>query len=639
MAERGRPAVAAKQQNTQLAQRWLTGMAVSVALLVMAGAAFAQDTIKTHGYSFFGELKYPADFPHYGYVNPDAPQGGEMSLATSGTFDSLNAYSRKGRSGALTTLSYDSLMHSPSDTVGEYYGLLAESLEYPADRAWVIFNMRKNATFSDGSPVTAHDVAFSHNLFLEQGLPSYAQAVKEIVTSAEVIDDHTIKFTFNTEKSARSRIEVVGNVPVFSKAWFDADESRRLDEPRLEVAVGSGPWVLESYDINRRIVYKRRADYWGDDLPVNKGRHNFESIRIEYFADQTAQFEAFKAGEFTFRVEGDAKRWASGYDFPRIESGVVVREEIVNGAPPTASGFVFNLARPQFQDKSVREAIALAFNFEWTNESLLYGLQTSRSSFVQGTHLEAKGVPTGAEKAFLESLGDVVPSELFTTEARQSHVSNPDRLNDRRNLRKASKMLQDAGYTVDDAGMLRDSDGQTLKIQMLIPSNVSSTNEGMHETYVQNLRSIGVDAAFEKVDPAQFTLLRREREYDMLYSTTYDGFLSTGGGLSQMYGSKEAEFSLFNPAGLASPLVDAILEKSFVAESQAETEVALTALDRALRYEFFVVPDGFVPVHWVSYFDMYEHPDEMPPFALGSRDFWWINPEKEAALKASGELR
>ena len=597
------------------------------------------DVTKLHGYNFFGDLTYPSDFEHLSYVNPDAPKGGEMAIATSGTFDSLNPYSRKGRPGALTSLAYDRLLDGTSDTVGEYYGLIAHSLEYPEDRAWVIFNMRPEATFSDGSPVTAHDVVFSHELFIEQGLPSYSQAVGRMVTGVEALNDHQVKFSFNTDLTPRSRIETVGLTPIFSKAWLEADKERRLDEPRLEVAVGSGPWVLESYDINRRIVYQRRDDYWAKDLPINRGRHNFDTIRVEYFADTAAQFEAFKAGEYTFRVEADPKRWVSGYDFPKVKDGVVVREELNNGSPPTPSGFVFNMARPQLQDSTVREAIALAFNFEWTNESLLFGLNAPRDSFVEGTHLEATGIPEGAELEFLQSLGDVVPEAVLTSPARGVHTSKPGKLNDRRNMRTSSKLLDAAGWAVGTDGIRRNATGETLRVRMLIPSNISSSIEAIHETFVKNLRAVGVDASFEKIDPSQYTLRQRERDFDMLYSTRYDGFLSTGGGLSQMYGSKEAEFSLFNPAGLNSPLVDAIIEKSFTAQTQAETNTALTALDRALRHEFFIVPIGYVPVHWVARYDMFEHPENMPPYDLGTRDFWWYNAEKAEALKAAGVLR
>lgn len=623
-------------------RHWVAALGISATLVLgQAGPARANEDqiIRSHGYSYFGNLDYPADYTHLNYANPDAPKGGELSLAASGTFDSLNPYSRKGRPGALTTLQYDRLMDSTDDSVGQYYGVLAESLEYDADRNWVIFHLRPEATFWDGTPVTAEDVVYSHRLFIEQGLPSYAQAVGRMVTSAEALDTHTVKFTFNPELTARSRIETVGSTPVFSKAWFEADPSRRLDEPRLEVAVGSGPYKLDSYDINRRIIYKRRDDYWGKDLPFNKGRFNYDSIRVEYFADQTAAFEAFKAGEYTFRIESDPKLWATGYDFPKVAQGYVVKDAIPDGSPPTPSGFVFNLARPQFADKNVRKALALAFNFEWANESLLYGLNSPRDSFIEGTPLEAKNVPQGPELEFLKSLGDVVPPELLSEPVTTVHKSNPARLNDRRNLRKASKLLDEAGWPVGDGNLRRNTQGQTLRVNIPYPSNLPTSTATMIETFVQNLQALGVDASAEKVDPAQYTLRSRERDYDMVYSTRYGAFLSTGGGLSQMYGSKEAEFSLFNPAGLASPLVDAIIEASFATNNQTDQDAALMALDRALRYEFFIIPDGYIAEYWTAYYNMYEYPDQLPPYALGYLDLWWINPEKEAALKAEGALR
>ncbi len=619
------------------------GVVLGLVAVTLGSAEVAQandeNVTTSHGYSYFGNLDYPADYPHLNYVNPDAPKGGEMSLAASGTFDSLNPYSRKGRSGALTTIQYDRLFESADDSVGQYYGVLAESLEYDEGRNYVIFNLRPEAMFWDGTPVTAEDVVYSHRLFIEQGLPSYAQAVGRMVTGAEALDDHTVRFTFNPEVTRRSLIETVGSTPVFSKAWFEADESRRLDEPRLEVAVGSGPYKLDSYDINRRIVYKRRDDYWGKDLPFNVGRNNFDTIRVEYFADQTAAFEGFKAGEYTMRIESDPKLWATSYDFPKLTEGSVVRDEIKDGSPPTPSGFVFNLGKPQFADKNVRKALALAFNFEWANESLLFGLNSPRNSFVQGTPLEAQGTPAGPELAFLETLGDVVPADFISEDVVVAHESNPARLNDRRNLRKASKMLDEAGWPVGEGNVRRNAEGQTLKVNIPYPSNLPTSTATMIETYVQNLQALGVDASAEKVDPAQYTLRSRERDYDMVYSTRYGSFLSTGGGLSQMYGSEEAAFSLFNPAGLASPLVDAIIEASFETDNQADQDAALMALDRALRYEFFVIPVGYIADYWTAYYDMYEYPENLPPYSLGHLDLWWINPEKEADLKAKGALR
>ncbi|MEX0283208.1 MAG: extracellular solute-binding protein [Paracoccaceae bacterium] len=616
-------------------------MRVALTGLVLVGMATlvrAEDTIVSHGYSFYGDLKYGPDFEHYDHVNPDAPKGGEISFARLGTFDSMNPYARKGRAGTLSWVPYESLMDTgAADVYGEEYGLLAERLEYDKGKNWVIFYMRPEARFSDGSPVTAHDVLFSHNLLLEQGLPSYAAAVKKRIPKAEVIDDHTIKFYFTEGISRRSLIDQVGGVPVWSKKWFD-ETGARLDESRMETSPGSGPYMFDTIDVNRRIVLKRNPDYWGKDLPVNVGRHNFDRIRVEYFGDDAAAFEAFKAGEYTFNQETDAKKWATQYDFPKTRNGQVIKVELADGTPPTPTGFVFNLGSEIMKDKRVREALALAFNFEWTNESLQYGLFKQRASFTQDTPLMATGTPEGAELAFLEGLGDVVPAGMLSEEVRTPHSSKADRLADRRNLRQAGRLLDEAGWTVDDAGKRRNANGDPLTINFLFNTATGERLGPVVDNYLKNLERIGVSPNLERVDPAQYTLRERDRDYDMIYDS-YAAFLGVGTGLMQRYGSSEAEFSLFNPAGLASPLVDAIIESALLAENREEEETRLRALDRALRYEFFMIPVWYKDSHWVAYYNQYEHPDPLPPYALGWLDFWWYDAEKAEALRAAGALR
>lgn len=615
---------------------------LALAVLILAGAATLvradDDTIASHGYSYYGDLKYPADFAHYDHVNPDAPKGGEISFSRLGTFDSMNPYTVKGRAGTLSWSMYESLLDDgAADVYGEEYGLLAEWLEYDQGKTWVIFHMRPEARFSDGSPVTAHDVLFSHNLLLDQGLPSYGAAVRKRIPKAEVIDDHAIKFYFAEDISRRSLIDQVGGVPVFSKKWYD-ESGARLDESRMETSPGSGPYMIETVDVNRRIVYKRNPDYWGKDLPVNVGRHNFDRIRVEYFGDDTAAFEAFKAGEYTYREEGDSKKWATQYDFPKIREGYVIKAELQDGTPPTPSGFVFNLGRKTLQDKRVREAIALGFNFEWTNESLQYGLFKQRASFTQDTPVMAEGVPAGPELDFLKSLGDVVPPDMLTTPARMPHTSKPDRLSDRRNLRTAMKLLDDAGWPVGSDGKRRDAGGNLLTLTFLFNSANEGTLSAVVESFVKTLVTMGIDAKLEKVDPSQYTLRERERDYDMIYDA-YAAFLGTGTGLMQRYGSTDAAFSVFNPAGLASPMVDAIIQASLRAESREEEETSLRALDRALRYEFFMIPVWYKDSYWVSYYAQYAHPDPLPPYDLGWLDFWWYEADKGTALKSAGALR
>lgn len=613
--------------------------------LLSATLSHAQDDmIVSHGYSFYGDLTYPEDYPHFDYVNPDAPKGGEIALSVVGTFDSMHPYTRKGRAGALSTVMYESLLgdgtggaSAPADVYGESYCLLCERLEYPEGKDWVIFYMRPEARFSDGTPVTAHDIAFSHNLLLDEGLKSYADAVRQRIPKVEVIDDHTIKFYFTEGISRRSLIDQVGFVPAWSKKWYE-ETGAGLDESRLEISPGSGPYMVDSVDVNRRIVYKRNPDYWGNDLPFNQGRNNFDEIRIEYFGDDTAAFEAFKAGEYTFRAEGDSKKWATGYDFPKTRDGLVVTNELPDGSPPTPSGIVFNLGRDALKDRRVRQAVALAFNFEWTNESLQYGLFKQRASFTQDTPLMATGVPEGAELAFLESLGDLVPADMLTEAAIEPHSSRAERLLDRRNARAAMKLLDEAGWGVGDDGIRRNADGQPLKLNFLFNSATSPTLSAVMENFVTNVQTLGIDITFEKVDASQYTSRERDRDYDLVFDS-YGAFLGTGTGLMQRYGSEAAEFSLFNPAGLASPLVDEIIERSLNATTREEEQASLMALDRALRHEFIMIPVWYNPSHWVAYYDQYEHPEEIPAFALGQLDFWWYNQEKADALRAAGALR
>lgn len=623
-----------------------TLMGLMIAALVAQTALAQDETIaRSHGYSYFGELSYPPDFPHLAYVNPDAPKGGEISIAVTSTFDTMNPYYRQGEPAALSSSMYEGLLAEmpmsggafPADLDGEYYGLLAHTIEYPKDsKDWVIFHMRPEARFSDGTPVTAHDVLFSHKLLLEQGLQSYARAVKERVPEAEVIDNHTIKFYFAEGFSRRSLIETVGFTSVWSKKWYE-ETGAQLNESRFEVSPGSGPYVIGEVVRNRRVVYERDPDYWGWDLPINKGRHNFDRVRIEYFTDSTAAFEAFKAGDVTFRTESEPKQWATGYSFPALDRGDVIREELRNGNAPPMTGIIFNLGTEVLKDVRVREAVALAFNFEWTNESLYNGLYAQQKSFADGTPYEAKGLPDEAELAYLETLGDAVPPEFLTAEPRVPHKSDAARLVSRKNKRAALSLLEEAGWTIED-GKLRNAGGAPLTLNFLFNATSNPTDKAIVTNFVSNLKDFGFDIRQNTIDDAQFGLRREQRDYDLILAG-YPSVTGTGAGLMQRFGSADAAYSLFNPAGLASPLVDAVIEKSLFTTSQDEEDLAVRLIDRALRYEFFVIPTGFAPDYWVAYWNMYEHPEKMPAYALGSIDFWWVNPEKAEALKASGALR
>ncbi len=612
------------------------GMAVaslSVALTVgMSGTLRAQDTVITaHGISTFGDLKYPADFAQLDYVNSDAPKGGEIAEWTSGGFDSMNPYTVKGRAAALSTIMLESLMEGTADTVDEAYCLLCETIEYPEDRSWVIFNLRPEAVFADGSPVTADDVLLSYETLRDKGLSSFRAVIAQQVESAEVLGSKQIKFTFKADFPKRDLIQAVGGLPVFSKADFEA-KKRDLEATTLEPFLGSGPYLYDSMDVGTRITYRRNPDYWGKDLPLNRGRHNFDRIRIEYFGDYDAAFEGFKGGAYTFRNEASSLIWATRYDFPAVQNGWVKKAELHDGDIASGQAFVINLRREKFQDSRVREAIGLMFNFEWSNASLFYGLYARINSFWENSEMAATGLPSDAEKALLEPLKDLLPPGVLDQEPVMAPVSG-DRQLDRGNLRKAAALLDEAGWPVGNDGIRRNDKGETLKVEFL---NDSQTFDRVFNPYVENLRALGVDASMNRVDDAQMTNRTRSHDFDIL-TGHLGGSLTPGSELQQTFGSKSID-DVFNLMGLQSEAVDKLIPVVEAAKSREELTTAVRALDRVLRAYRFWVPQWYKNKHTVAYYDMYEHPENLPPYALGELDFWWYNADKAAALKAAGAL-
>ena len=626
--------VQAKAVDTSKLRNFVVGHVIGLAVIFGAMSLRADEAItKTHGFNFFGELKYPADYKHLDYVNPDAPKGGEISIWTMGTFDSFNPYTRKGRAGALASAPFESLLEGTSDEVGTSYGLLAETLEYPEDQSWVIFNMRPEARFSDGTPVTADDVAFTYELFLNEGLASYRAILGQIVTGVEILGPHRIKYSFADDASRRDAIPIVGGLPVKSKAWFEKTGSK-LDESRMEPAIGSGPYVLDSYDINKRITYKRNPDYWGNDLPFNKGRGNFDTIRVEYFADSNAAFEGFKSGAYTFRQENSSKSWATAYDFPALDEGHVIKTLLPDGGMATGQSYVMNLRRDKFDDIRVRQAVGLLFNFEWSNESLFYGQYARINSFWENSELAAEGMPSDAELALLEPIADLLPAGVIDGEAVMAPVSG-NRTLDRKNLRKASALLDEAGWTVGDDGLRRNAAGETLTIEII---EDSPTFDRVHLPFIDNLKAVGIDAIYSRIDPAQMTDRSRNYDFDMMVDQ-FPMSLEPSSGLKQYFGSETANQSVFNSMGLKSEAVDTLIEHVMKAQNKAELATSVKALDRTLRAYYFWVPQWFNDAYRVAYWNMYEHPETLPPFALGNLDFWWYNAEKAADLKAKGVLR
>ena len=491
--------------------------------------------------------------------------------------------------------------------------------------------MRTDVRFSDGTSLTAQDVVFSYNLLLEQGLPSYGEVVRQVVQSVEAIDDFTVKYTFLPDAPPRDRIPIAGGTPVWSEAWYERTGAR-LDQIQLEISPGSGPYMLDSYDLDRQIVYRRNPDYWGQDLPINIGRNNFDTIRVEYFADTTVALEGFKAGEFTFRVENSSLNWATAYDFPALDKGWVVKAELPDQNLPFAVGIMFNLRRPILQDVRVRQALALMYNFTWTNDSLQFGLFEQRESFWQNSDMAATGVPEGRELELLQTVADQIDPAILTESVTMPHTSG-DRPLDRGNLRLASDLLDAAGWVVGTDGV-RIKDGQTLSVEFI---NDAPTFERIFAPYVENLISLGVDATFETIDPAQYTNRDRAFDWDIIYKG-YGNSLEEGESLTQRYGI-EGLGDVFNGAGYSSPAVDTLIDAVADATTREEMAAGVRAIDRIMRRELFVVPTYYKANYWVAYYDMYEHPETLPPYSLGHLDFWWFNPEKYDALVAAGAFQ
>lgn len=612
----------------------MLGLAAMMWLAALAPVRSQEPTTRAHGISTFGDLKYPEGFAHFDYVNPEAPKGGTFSTWGFGTFDSLTPFILKGNAASLSTLFFDTLMTGSLDEPDAMYGLIAHTIEYPASREWATFYMRPEAQFSDGTPVTADDVVFSFEVLRDKGRPSYQVLFKDF-KSVEAIDEHTVKFTFNPDGALRELAMSAAGLPIFSRAYY---ESRDFAESSLEPPLGSGPYLLNRVEPGRSVSYKRRDDYWARDLNVTVGQNNFDILQVEYFADYTSAFEAFKGGAYMYREEFLSLLWATGYDFPAVQSGAVKVETLPDGRPAGTQGFWFNLRRPIFEDARVREAIGMAFNFEWANESLFYGIYSRTDSFWENSTMQAEGMPSDAELALLEPLRADIPETVFTEPAFSPAESNASNVADRGALRQAGRMLEEAGWTVGADGIRVNEQGQRLRIEVL---NDSASFERIINPYVENLRRLGVDAVYTRVDAAQSQEREKKFDYDIV-TRRYAMSQTPGIELRGIFGGEAANVEGSNNiAGVNNPAVDSLIKTIENATSREDLETAVSALDRVLRAMHIWVPQWYKGEHNIAYFDMYERPytDTPPPNGMGELSIWWFNPEKAQALRASGAIR
>ncbi len=603
-------------------------MSTLLALLIgSASMDYSLAAERRHGLSTFGKLKYPADFEHFDYVNPFAPKGGSLSMiGTAGqiTFNSLNGFILKGDAAQGLGYLFDSLMAPAQDEPDSLYGLVAQSVELADDRKTVTFFLRKGPKFADGSPLTADDVVNSFTLLKEMGHPRIALQLRD-VTKAEALDPLTVRYSFKGEL-IRDLPTIVASLPILSKSWYDTHD---FTKTTLEAPLGSGPYKISKVKQGRTLVFERRKDYWARDLPVNKGRFNFDTLRYEYFRDRTAEFEALKAGEYDLREEFTSKTWATEYDIKQVREKRLLRLTTADARPSGAQGFFINVRRKKFSDPRVRKALDHAFDFEWTNKNQFYGLYRRTSSFFENSDMKASGPPSEAELALLAPHRAALPKEVFEAPY-TSPVSNGSG-QDRKLLRTASKLLKQAGWIVKD-GKRVNGKGEKFELEFLI---FSPTFERIIAPFVKNLKILGIDARIRIVDPSQYQSRLKAFDFDII-TQRYVLRVTPGVEIRSYWGTKSADTpGSFNLSGIKDPVVDALMEKVIASKSRPELVTATRAIDRVLRARHYWVPHWFKAAHNLAFWNKFSQPKIKPLYGRGVIETWWYEETKAAKLKST----
>ena len=603
---------------------------VLVSLLAVPASA-QEEPQHRHAVSLIGTPKYPADFQHFDYVNPDAPKGGLVRMADIGSFDSLNPILYRGESAAGLGLIYETLMQDSLEEPSTSYGLIAEWASYPPDFSSVTFKLRDEARWQDGTPITPEDVVYS--LEINKAANPRMGLYYKNVAKAEAIGPNQVTFTFDV-KGNRELPMIMGQLTILPKHyWMGQDANGNQRDPlktTLEPPLGSGPYRIKQMTPGRTISYERVADYWGKDLPVNRGQWNFDTIRFDYYRDETVAFEGFKAGNLDYWQEASSKNWATAYDFAAVRDGLIKRQEVETERSQPMQCFVFNIRRPQFQDRRVRQAFALAFDFEWANKNLFFGQYARVGSYFQGTELAAPAdMPQGRELEILNEVKDQVPPEVFTAVHTNPANNSPDDL--RGNLRKAVQLLKEAGYEVKDGVLIDTKTGKQLTVEFLL---VSPLFERIVQPYIANLQRLGIKATLRMVDSAQYTRRLNVFDYDIVVGNFAQSD-SPGNEQRDFWGSEAAgREGSQNLIGIKDPTIDKLVDHVIFAKNREELVAATHALDRVLLWNDFVVPQWFSPKVRIAYWNRYGQPAKLPGLTPGFMQVWWL--DKELAAKLPG---
>ncbi|MEO1607844.1 MAG: extracellular solute-binding protein [Pseudomonadota bacterium] len=587
--------------------------------MTIVSPAFAE---KRHGISIFGQLKYPPDFKHFDYVNPNAPKGGEISTYAGPSFDTFNAFILKGDKAAGLNLLYDSLLAGSDDELSSAYGLVAETVEVAEDKMSATFYMRPEARFSDGSAITADDVVFTFNMLKREGHPQYRFLLRDII-KAEALDRLTVRYSFQGDL-VRDLPLIVGGLSILSKAYFDTHDFTKTT--LKEAPVGSGPYLLVDHKPGDFVTYRRRDDYWAKNLPVNVGRYNFDNISFKYAKDRSASFIAFTAGEYSLREEFTSKKWATEYNFPAVKDGRVKLLTLPDKNPSGTQGWFLNTRREKFSDPRVRRAIGFAFDFEWSNKNLFFDLYKRTESYFENSDMKAVGKPNAAELELLTPFKDQLPEIVFAKVETPPVSDSSGR--DRKLLRQADSLLREAGWKLDKRKRVNAA-GEQLSFEFI---RVEPAFDRIVLPFIKNLRDLGIDASLRPVDAAQYERRLKSFDYDIAIQR-YVMSKTPGIELRSYFSSQTADVQgSRNLSGIKNPVVDALIDKIISANSGMELKTAVMALDRVLRAYNYWVPHWYKGAHNIAYWDQFGRPNVKPLYSRGIIDTWWYDAAKAAKL-------
>ena len=604
---------------------FVAGVGVS-ALSRYAHAAAPADWSVSYGMSVFGELAEKADFKHFGYVRPDAPKGGVVSQESYGPFNSLNPFILSGDAPEGIEIIYDSLLTSSLDERDALYPLVAKSVATSPDKRSIRFELRPEARFHDGSPLTAKDVVFSLQILKDKGRPTIRQALRDL-ESVTADGDHAVIVKLG-ETASRDLKLIIARQPIFSAAYY---AKHKFEDPTLEPPLASGPYKVGKFEAGRYIAFERVADYWGKDLPVNVGQNNFDIVRFEYFNDRPVAFEAFKAGAFTVHEEFTSATWATGYDFPAFREKRVVRGEIPDANISGIQGWFFNTRRPALKDPRVREAIGDAFDFAWTNKNLMYGAYTRTESYFENSDMKAKGLPGPRELALLEPFRGKVPEEVFGEPFVPPLTDGSGQ--DRALLKRANDLLMKAGCKRNGMSLMLP-DGKPIEVEFL---DFSSALERHTQPFIKNLKLLGIDARIRIVDAAQYQRRLEDFDFDIITRRLSMAY-SPGEELRALFGSEAANTrGSRNLTGISDPVVDALIAKALQATTREELVAICRALDRVLRAGRYWVPHWYKPTHWIAHWDVFGRPERSPKFSPGIVSTWWWDEARAKKIAFVGQ--